>query len=60
MSMTVQKAVLWYVTPCSLVDIQGDSAEEFNILGGDSNYHCKKQSLYGRCRILNDYRDRTV
>ena len=60
MAMTVKKAVLWNVTPCSLIDIQSDSAEEFNILGDDSNYYCKKQSSYGHCKILNVYRDRAV
>ena len=60
MSMTVKKAVLWYVTPCSLVAIQGDSGGEVNILGDVSNYHCKKQSSYGHCRILNGYRARAV
>ena len=56
MAITVKKAVLWYVTPCSLVDIQSDSGGEVTILGDDSNYHSKKQSSYGYCRIMNGYR----
>jgi hypothetical protein len=60
MVITVKKAVLWYVTQCSLVDIQDDSGVEVNILGDDSNYHCKKQSSHGHCRILNGYRDTAV
>jgi hypothetical protein len=46
MAMSVKKAVLWYVTPCSLVDIQDDSGGDDNTLGDDSNCHCKKQSSY--------------
>jgi hypothetical protein len=47
MAMTVNKAVLWYVTLCIMVDIRIDSGGEVNILGDDRNYHCKKDSSYG-------------
>jgi len=43
MAMTVKKAELWYVMPCSLVAIQDDSGGEVSIFGDDSNYHCKKK-----------------
>jgi len=33
MAMTVKKAVLWYATPFSLVDVQGDSGGKVNIFG---------------------------
>jgi hypothetical protein len=50
MARTVKKAVLWYVTPCSLVNIQDDSEGQVNILGDNSKYHCEKQSSYGHVK----------
>ena len=42
-------------------NIQGNSGEKFNILGGDSIGHCEKKKVHmNTCLIPNGYPDRAV
>jgi hypothetical protein len=41
-------------------DIQGDSGEKINTLGGDSTVSCEKNFNVSMCIILNGCRNRAV
>jgi hypothetical protein len=41
----IKLTVLRHVTPCSLVDVEGDSGGELSILGGNSIGHCERKKF---------------
>jgi hypothetical protein len=40
---------------CTAAQVQGDSREKVNILGGDNMGHCEKKVLMNTCLIVTGY-----